>query len=87
MLSEAKVKEVERMLATGVSYRLIALERGVGRSTIGLIARGLRAPRRKRERDLCGTPNADALPSRCPECGALVYMPCGACRVRRFLRG
>jgi transcriptional regulator with XRE-family HTH domain len=86
MIEPAKIKEVERLLATSqYSQRKIAKLTGVSRAIISDIATGKRpdyearrAARKEMEKGFGGPPR------RCPTCGALVYMPCQLCRVREI---
>jgi len=85
MLSPDRVEQVRRMLAAGeLSLREIARRTGVSRGTVSNIAHGRTNPVRRRK-----TTTADDSPwpedspyGRCPTCGALVRIPCLACRVR-----
>ena len=65
---------IERLLEAGRSYRSIAKQAGVNRSTVAKLAR---------------EQHAAELPSyvRCPGCGGLVIMPCLACRLRKLRVG
>lgn len=88
MLSTATYRQIQELLARGgLSQRAIARQLGVSRNTVGAIARGERldydAMRRVRERR--EVPSPDGPRRRCPTCGALVYPPCVACRVREEL--
>jgi hypothetical protein len=67
-----------------LSQRRVATQVGVSRGTVHAIARGKRVERVHafREDELGWR---DAPPERCPRCGALVYMPCLACRVRELV--
>lgn len=82
MLSEAQVATIQRLLKySALSQRDIAREVGVSRGTVVAISRGRRRPR-------ADGPPAAAEPApagpaiRCGGCGALVYPPCRACRLR-----
>lgn len=86
MLSDAQVATIQRLLNhSALSQRDIAREVGVSRGTVVAISRGRRRPRAN------GPPAAaepeQATPTagpaiRCGGCGALVYPPCRACRLR-----
>jgi hypothetical protein len=86
MISLAVVDEIERLLSKGdLSQRKIARRVGVSRGTVNAIALGKRPDYRARQRERaddfvapCGPPR------RCPSCGAMVEMPCVACRVRAY---
>lgn len=84
MIQPEAVAEVRRLLAEGKqSQRQIARLVGVSRGTVGAIALGRRHDRPTEpieEETLWEGP-----PTRCPECGAMVYMPCVLCRVRKKL--
>lgn len=94
MLDPKKVEEVRRLLVDeSWSHRRIAVALGVGRSTVGRIARGDYAPGPAArnasslagetdhdEEELLSPPRGAA--KRCPRCGAMVQQPCLACRVR-----
>lgn len=93
MLDSEKVAEIRRLLADAEwSHRRIAVTLGVGRSTVGRIARGEYAPIRAERKPLSpfDDPADDdgpfspphGTPRRCPRCGAKVQQPCLACRVR-----
>ncbi len=89
MLSSATFQHIQELLDRGeLSRRAIARRLGVSRNTVGAIARGERpdydALRRMRERREVPAPAGP--PRRCPTCGAMVYPPCVACRVRAELR-
>ncbi len=88
MLSTETFRRIGELLARGeLSQRAIARQVGVHRNTVGAIARGARpdydAMRRVRQRR--EIPPPDGPQRRCPTCGALVYPPCVACRVREEL--
>lgn len=84
MIAIAKFQETRRLLALGnLSQRRIAAIVGVSRATVSAIAKGtyrLRDQRRNREEDFL--PRGPV--SRCPSCGALVQLPCLACRVEEL---
>jgi hypothetical protein len=84
MIAFAVVDDIERLLRDGhLSQRKIAERLGVSRGTVNAIARGKRPDYRARKRgpeeDFVG-PRGPL--TRCPGCGAMVEMPCLACRVR-----
>jgi len=82
MLAEETVSAIRGLLAEGIrSHREIAQLLGVSRGSVGAIALGRRRdrpPPREEETEPCGPP------TRCPECGALVYMPCVLCGLRHL---
>jgi hypothetical protein len=88
MISQQVIDEIKRRLATDSwSQRQIAKEMDVSKSLVSLIAAGLRdsveespqpAPRELREHQ----PSM----ARCGTCGALVSVPCVACRARAYVR-
>ncbi len=84
MIGPAIVDEINRLLdEKRLSQRRISLRVGVSRGTVNAIARGTRpdyGTRRKQPGDEFLPPTG--LPERCPGCGAMVRMPCLACRVR-----
>ena len=84
MISFAVVDEIDRLLKQGeLSQRKIAARVGVSRGTVNAIARGKRPDyraRRQERQDEFLAPGGP--PARCPTCGAMVQMPCLACRVR-----
>jgi hypothetical protein len=87
MLPEGKVREIEGLLREGrLSQRRIAVVTETSRGTVAKIAQGKRpdyaALRGERERD--EWPDQGEI-GRCPGCGARVYLPCRACRMRRIL--
>jgi transcriptional regulator with XRE-family HTH domain len=84
MITQARVDEVRRLLATGkYSQREVSKMTEVSRGTVNKIAQGKRSdqvPARKaEERGLFEGPI-----ERCPECGGRVYMPCLFCQARRL---
>ena len=83
MLAAKTVAEIQRLLDLKThSQRKIAALLGVSRGSVAAIASG-------RRRDVLAEAWDDAAaepsgpPSRCPGCGALVYMPCLLCRLRK----
>jgi transcriptional regulator with XRE-family HTH domain len=80
MIAPQVVRWVQSLLADGrLSQREIARRAGLSRGSVANIARGRIARRRPVPERL----DRPARPVRCPECGARVYPPCRACRVRR----
>lgn len=84
MIAFTVVDEVQRLLDEGnLSQRKIARRVGVSRGTVNAIARGKRADYRARQREREGEFVAPSGPvARCATCGAMVQMPCLACRIR-----
>jgi hypothetical protein len=84
MIRLAVVDEIQRLLDQGeLSQRKIALRLGVSRGTVNAIALGKRPDYRARQPSREGEfPSPCGPAARCPSCGAMVYMPCLACRVR-----
>ena len=84
MIAYAVVDEIRRLLDEGeLSQRKISRRVAVSRGTVGAIAQGTRPDyeaRRRAHGDNFEPPQG--LPRRCPRCGAMVQMPCLACRVR-----
>ncbi len=91
-----KVQAIEALLAEdALSQRAIAKRLHVGRGVVTSIANGRRPDYHALRR--AAVPVAPASPAawqRCPQCGALVQLPCLGCRARRamvhgrrFLRG
>ena len=85
MLPQAKIEEVEKLLAEGkLSQRKISALTGVSRAVVSQVALGERpdyALRREIPDDFL-EPSGEI--ERCPTCGARVYMPCRLCHVRRL---
>jgi hypothetical protein len=86
MLSSSIVQEIERLLAGGeMSNRAIAAKVGVGKSTVNVIAKGERIPKRRREevadRHLFRPVSP---PQRCVRCGSFVHLPCLICDARLY---
>jgi len=83
MIEAALADEIRRLLAEGrLSQRKIALRTGVSRGTVNAIALGKRVLRNRRREAAEEFPPLDGPASRCPSCGAMVRMPCLACRLR-----
>ncbi len=88
MISVYMVNDIRNLLAEGnLSQRKIANQLGVSRGTVSAIACGKRHDYTVRCRQ---RPHDDFAPTgpvrRCPECGAMVLMPCLACRIRAMKR-
>ena len=82
MLNPALVDAIRRLLADGLSQRQIARQCHVSRGTVQAIAAGKRRDRMPED-----DPGLFSGPiGRCPTCGARVYLPCLACRVRQMRR-
>lgn len=86
MLKPHEVAEVKRLDALGVSGREIARRTGFARETVRKIISGRRpdyeALRRMKKLEV--EPLFGGEIGRCSECGARVYLPCLACRVREY---
>jgi DNA-binding XRE family transcriptional regulator len=84
MIPLETVQEIQRLLSEGrLSQGQIAKKLGVSRTFVNFVNRGrLRTPLEARIKD---DPEREPMPRRCPECGALVYMPCIACRTRAYM--
>ncbi|MBN2296057.1 MAG: helix-turn-helix transcriptional regulator [Pirellulales bacterium] len=87
MISNTVVNEIRRLLLEKrYSQRKIALRLGVSRGTVNSIATGKRPDySRRKNTSECGEDGffpPEGLPKRCPQCGAMVMMPCLACHVR-----
>ena len=73
------------MLAEGqLSHRQIACLTGVGRTTIGKLARGKLPSHERLLMVALEGPDSAAPARRCPGCGGLVHPPCQLCHVRRI---
>jgi DNA-binding XRE family transcriptional regulator len=84
MIPLETVLEIKRLLAEGrLSQGEIAQKVGVSRTFVNFVNRGrLRTPLEARIKD---DSERESVPRRCPDCGALVYMPCIACRTRAYM--
>lgn len=86
MLTVTVVREVERLLQSGVSQRTAARTLGVSRGSVHAIATGKRARRDPRrhapEEPRIELPRGPLI--RCPICGGLVRSPCLACQIRHL---
>jgi transcriptional regulator with XRE-family HTH domain len=91
MIAPYLVERVRTFLLEGkVSFRKVARKTGLSRPSISRIAEGRRRDRFLRTLDECRR-SEDSLiplvpPRRCPICGKLVYPPCRACKLEKFLR-
>lgn len=82
MIAITVVHKIRLLLGEGtLSQRKIASRLGISRGTVNSIALGKRPDRIPDHEDDDFVPPS-GLPQRCPTCGALVQMPCLACRVR-----
>jgi transcriptional regulator with XRE-family HTH domain len=87
MIEAALVEEVRRLLSEGrLSQRKIALTTGVSRGTVNALALGKRVLADRRREAAEEFPPLDGPASRCHTCGAMVRMPCLACRLRAELQ-
>ena len=85
MLSDDQVRQIERLFAVGVGQRAISRRTGIARETVRKILNGQRpdyAAIRKAQAEE-EPPLFVGKPQRCPACGAMVYLPCLGCRIRR----
>ena len=88
MIASTVVGQIHDLLAQGtLSQRKIARQLGVSRGTVSAIARGKRPDYAQRHRRSAADFVFPAGPvERCPGCGALVQMPCLACRIKALKR-
>src|SRR4051812_23660736 len=83
MLPTALIHEIDRLLKEGeLSRRKIALRLGVSRGTVAAIASGRRGVYGKDPVGRHSAPLRKSPPTRCPQCGYRVYLPCRICRMR-----
>jgi hypothetical protein len=84
MLPIALVNEIDHMIRERkLSHRKIASHLGISRGTVSAIASGRRG---LHGRETIGPYTASvptSAPTRCPECGYRVYLPCLVCRTRQ----
>lgn len=82
VISPALAAKVRSLLVDQkMSQRQVARLTGVSRATVKAIASGEWF---ERYRARHGCDNTTPILTRCPECGAMVEMPCRACEVRRL---
>ncbi len=85
MLTTYEVDLVRKLALEQHSHRSISRLAGVSRESVRSILSGRRPDY---DAILRGKEQAKIVPSgaamRCPTCGALVYMPCLACRIRAW---
>ncbi len=81
MIYPKQIEDAVKLLQSGLSQRKVAAKLHISKASVGKIARGKlkRKPRPERWEDKPPFGNQVA---RCRECGAMVYQPCLACRVR-----
>jgi len=80
MIAASVIHHIQQLLTEGTwSQRRIARLTGISRGTIAAVAQGRRRPHEPRA-DEGEEPLGPV--ERCPECGAMVHMPCRACRIR-----
>jgi hypothetical protein len=77
MIDREKISQIEQLLATGHSQRKIARLAGVSRNTVATVADRLSHAQTAAEEALS--------PTRCPNCGGMVYLPCRLCSVRAVM--
>jgi len=83
MIAVAIIHKIRLMLDEGtLSQRKIASQLGVSRGTVNAVALGKRRDRATNHEENDDFTPPSGLPQRCHICGALVQMPCLACRVR-----
>jgi len=73
-IGRGKVEAIQRALAADLPHRDIARYLGVGLSIVKRVARGEPVGEK--------TPES----ARCPDCGAMVIMPCWACYIRSLVK-
>ncbi len=84
MLPIALVNEIDSLLQQGdLSHRKIAFRLGVSRGTIGAIASGRRGLYGREPIETHSPLARTSPPTRCPDCGYRVYLPCRICVVRQ----
>ena len=93
-----KIVRIRELLAEGTPQRAIAKELGVSRPVVQRVASGKLVEVQGTNQYLKSRMGVDwdeigvdlldesADPSRCPDCGAWVFLPCLACQVRQFRR-
>jgi len=85
MIAEEKIREAEIMLARGkMSQREVAKRTGLSRGMISLIARGKRTIQVKTVDPDLLPESENCPPVRCLGCGAMVYMPCLLCHLKKL---
>lgn len=86
MLPTALIMEVRRLLdRRELSYREISKRLGVSRGIIAAMAKGQRGDYGRdvgEESQVTSPHRALSSPTRCRECGGLVYAPCRLCQAR-----
>ncbi|MBN1589198.1 MAG: winged helix-turn-helix transcriptional regulator [Pirellulales bacterium] len=90
MIASTVIDHIRELLAEGqLSQRKIAQQLGLSRGTVANVAHGRRPDRGaiRRKRKNPPEPFTRGHVARCPECGAMVHMPCFACRTRRECAG
>jgi len=87
MLKRAMVRQVERLLARGLSQRRVARVLGISRTTVQTIAQGRHPTQQGKGQSNGAIENEPAdcglegELGRCPGCGRRVFLPCLACQV------
>ncbi len=83
MLAPEQITKVRRLLANGkYSQRKISRMTNVSRGTVSAIANGKRPDfKPKAQEDEIIFPQGPK--GRCPECGAMVYLPCRLCLLKK----
>lgn len=83
MLPIALVNEIDSLLHDGtLSQRKIAARLGVSRGVVSAIANGRRGLHGHDPFETHSPPVPTSPPTRCPQCGYRVYLPCLVCRTR-----
>lgn len=83
MLPIALVNKIDQMVHEGtMSQRKIAAQLGVSRTVVNDIARGRRGLYGQDPLETYSPLTPTSPPTRCPECGYRVYLPCLVCRTR-----
>jgi hypothetical protein len=85
MIPQWRTQKIVALLADRMPYRDIATMVGVSRDTVQRIANGSRPDYellRKNNENEGRKEEHPKPPKRCPICGAMVVLPCHACRVR-----
>jgi DNA-binding XRE family transcriptional regulator len=82
MLRREQVEVVRRLLAANVSQREISRRTGISRDTIRRIFKGKWQPPPNPPQISTAACAGNGPVGRCPDCGAMVVLPCLACAIR-----